>query len=254
MINHLVAFQLLFYSGMITNYQQPRIVRLMSSSNMGGEMTILGGDELKECASHVRELSGNKRIQKDKIKDVQLISKIRTNANLEECEIDRLLNLHIDKIQLRHRPQEAEHIRKDAVYLFYKNKPRVRKNLEKLTEIVDKHSNPAAVIRPNSISPTAGKGYASHFNGNAPEASIIARGARVALQGRNFNPVWGLHNGACGTVEKIVFSKGSLTNQGNLPEYVVVHFPLYCGPIWDLNNPKVSHRLQMYHLQNKNTN
>ena len=41
---------------------------------------------------------------------------------------------------------------------------------------------------------------------------------------KNFYPKWGLHNGAMGTVKEIAFEVGKNTNNGDLPEYVVVHF------------------------------
>ena len=68
-------------------------------------------------------------------------------------------------------------------------------------------------------------------------------GSKVALSNRNFHPAWGLHNGACGTVDEIIFESGSNPNEGGLPSYVVVDFPLYNGPIWDEDNPTV--RLQI---------
>jgi hypothetical protein len=65
-------------------------------------------------------------------------------------------------------------------------------------------------------------------------------GARVAIDNHNFNPIWGLHNGACGIVEEIIFQQGKSPNSGDLPLYVVVNFPLYDGPVWDVKSPKVS--------------
>ena len=52
--------------------------------------------------------------------------------------------------------------------------------------------------------------------------------------------MFGLHSGACRTVDEIVFKKGENPNNGDLPLYVVVDFPLYCGPVWDTKNPTVS--------------
>ncbi len=53
-------------------------------------------------------------------------------------------------------------------------------------------------------------------------------------------PQWSLYNGSIGTVEEIIFEKGENPNQGHQPKYVVVHFPSYSGPVWDLNHPKVN--------------
>lgn len=100
-------------------------------------------------------------------------------------------------------------------------------------------SNPVAVIKSKSSGKTRAKGIRAHFDSELPSASLMCVGCRVAINSRNFQPSWGLHNGACGTVEEIIFSKGESPNTGHMPLYVVVNFPLYCGPAWDSDNPKV---------------
>lgn len=62
----------------------------------------------------------------------------------------------------------------------------------------------------------------------------------VSIQGKNFNPKWGLYNGALGTIIDLHFRVGSNPNCGDLPEYVSVEFREYCGPVWDKSRPKVS--------------
>ena len=62
----------------------------------------------------------------------------------------------------------------------------------------------------------------------------------MALEGRNFRHQWGLHNGAIGYIDEMVFEKGSDPNNGSLPLFLVVDFPGYQGPPWDKNNPTVS--------------
>jgi hypothetical protein len=78
-----------------------------------------------------------------------------------------------------------------------------------------------------------------------PKASLLCVvGAKleVCLQGQNFYPLlWGLHNGACGTVvQEIIYATGTNPNKGDHPSYVVINFPQYAGPPWDKDNPKVS--------------
>ena len=63
-------------------------------------------------------------------------------------------------------------------------------------------------------------------------------GAKIALEGKNFCPIWGIQNGACGTIKQIVFDNGKNPNQGDLPLYVVVDFPLYRRPAYDIDNSK----------------
>ena len=124
-------------------------------------------------------------------------------------------------------------------YLYYTNAKRIRKNLEQLAE-VSGPNNPVAMLRPQSTGPSGGKGISKHFENEMAETSKICIGAKVAIESRNFCPMFGLHSGACGTVDEIVFKKGENPNNGDLPLYVVVDFPLYCGPAWDTKNPTVS--------------
>jgi hypothetical protein len=48
-----------------------------------------------------------------------------------------------------------------------------------------------------------------------------------------------LYNGTIGTVEEIVFDHGKNPNHGDHLRCTAVKMPLYCGPVWDRNNPKV---------------
>ena len=51
-------------------------------------------------------------------------------------------------------------------------------------------------------------------------------------------PSWGLFNGSLGTVKDIVYKYSESPNNGQLPEYVLVVFPTYCGPPFNLLYPK----------------
>ena len=100
--------------------------------------------------------------------------------------------------------------------------------------------NPTAIIKPRGDGQKYGKSINAHFDSDAPPAALICIGAKVCFQGNNFYPLWGLHNGACGTVDEIVFDKGKNPNRGDHPRYVVVDFPQYMGPPWDTQNPKAN--------------
>ena len=81
-----------------------------------------------------------------------------------------------------------------------------------------------------------------HFSKNTyipSEYTLLTKGLPVMLQGTNYHNPWGLYDGAKGTIVEIVFAENHNPNNGNLPLYVVVHFPFYNGPAWDTNNPKV---------------
>ena len=81
-----------------------------------------------------------------------------------------------------------------------------------------------------------------HFKSDIyiPNYTLLAEQAQVQLHGTKYENPWGLYDGARGFVDEIVYSFGNDPNKGDLPAYVVVHFPNYSGPIWDKNNPKVS--------------
>jgi hypothetical protein len=105
---------------------------------------------------------------------------------------------------------------------------------------LNNQNNPAAILKTKSTSTKHARGVNSHFKGDFPATAMLCRNAKVAMQGCNFHPLWGLHNGACGQVDEMIFGAGESPNKGNLPKYIVCNFPLYRGPVWDLENPTVS--------------
>lgn len=161
---------------------------------------------------------------------------LRLGGDLEDEHVDRLLSLHLDSIERKHGKEKVREIKKDAVFLFFKNEKRVRHNFEMLKEECTEE-NPAAMITPICTSTvSAMRGIKSHFSTETPDTTFICTNAKVALDNRNIYPRWGLHNGACGTADEILYQKGHNPNHGNLPRYAVVRFPLYSGPIWDRND------------------
>jgi len=124
------------------------------------------------------------------------------------------------------------------MYLFFRNEPRIRHNLIRLSEVHDA-SHPVAFCKPTSTNVEFGKAISNHFDNKPPDATYFCVGSQVAIDNRNFCPDWGLFNGAIGTVVEIVFDKGNCPNTGSLPAYVVVNFPNYKGPVWDSLNPQV---------------
>ena len=205
----------------------------------GSIMTQRGRSALIECSNFVMELSGSKRMQDSLTQQKIILEKLRIGHDLNDLEAQKLLSLHLDVIAELHSEKVVKDIERKSIYLFYTNEKRIRHNMERLKQ-ESSPLNPVAIIQPHSTGPIGGKGVSSHFEGsNLPESCMICIGCRVAIENRNFNPLWGLHNGACGTVDEIVYEKNKSPNNGDLPLYVVVNFPLYCGPVWDQNNPKV---------------
>lgn len=210
-------------------------------SKKSGKMLENGRSVLKECASFVMSLKSSKRIQAKKEHDKILMNKLRVAEELNDSEVARMLNLHLDEIELKHGEKEVQKIKKDAIYLFFKNAKKNEKNLEMLVKECSKE-NPVAICRTNSSGIRNGFAVKKHFLGSSdiPDAAMLCIGCKVAMSNKNWCPRWGLHNGAVGTVQDIVFANNKSPNQGDLPLYVVVEFPNYKGPTWDTNNPNVS--------------
>ena len=206
----------------------------------GSLVTQQGRSALKECANTVMELHGSKRMCDSQQKQKELLGRLRLGEDLSEEDIQKLLSLHLRVMEDIHSKSTVQDIESKAIYLFYTNEKRIRHNIQQLAKY-SSSTNPVATIRMNSVHASGGKGIARHFNfsSKAPESSLLCRGAKVAIQNKNFCPLWGLHNGACGIVKELVFSSGKSPNNGDLPSYVVVDFPLYCGPSWDLSHPTV---------------
>ena len=102
--------------------------------------------------------------------------------------------------------------------------------------------NPVTVCKTKSTGLHNGMAISSHFkNSNIPTSSLLSIGTKVAIENKNFCPLWGLHNGAVGILDEIVFQNGQNRNKGDLPKYEVVDFPQYNGPIWDQDHPTLSY-------------
>ena len=211
------------------------------SNTQCSKMAQAGRQHFEECTNFVMSLSTSKRIQDQQKDDKLLMERLRTAKDLTENQVQKLLSLHLDEIQARHGVRVVTEIREKAIYLFYKNHKRIYKNLEMLIDHSSK-ANPVAICKTKSEGLHNGMAIRSHFKkSDIPKSAMICVGSKVALENRNFNPTWGLHNGAVGIVDEIVFEKGKSPNNGDLPQYVVVTFPQYVGPTWDQDNPKVSY-------------
>ena len=181
------------------------------------------------------DLSTSRRMADSQNEQKVPLEKIRHVAmDLTEEENGKLKSLHLKNFT----HEEQEQIKEKAVFLYYTNKKKDSKNMEMLEKLTSP-SNPVAIIRPATQGPRAVKSISSHFNNKKPlNSSLLAIGARVAIENINHKPSWGLYNGACGIVDEIVFTKsGANPNTGDMPDYVVVDFPSYTGPPWDMANP-----------------
>ena len=211
----------------------------------GGKIVEIGRRCLLECAEHVMDLKGSKRIKKKQKKDKALMARLRTTEDVSEEDVKKLLSLRLDNIAKLHGEEYVRQIEERAVYMFFRNDKRITHNIERIIKNSSK-DNPVAICKTTSSGPN-GKGDRRHFKSKIPSSTQLCIGARVAIEKFNFQPTWGLHNGAMGMVEEIMFDNGQNPNHGDLPKYVVVNFPLYRGPSWDKNSPKV--RTALVHLK-----
>ena len=202
-------------------------------------MVVKGNNEFLTCCETVMNLRTSMRLRADARRAGNLLRRLR-KANSTEEDVAKLLSLHLDKIALVHGEDVRKSIEKDAAYIYWSNKRVDDHNLTKICEVCS-DNNPLAIIKTRSKGPRSGLAIKTHFpaSDETLQSSIITRGCKVAIRGRNFCPVWGLHNGASGIVEEIIFNENENPNSGDLPLYVVVHFPLYNGPPWDKDNPKI---------------
>ena len=222
------------------DYQLPGVTEgpLFALTAKGGsKLTYKGRQSVLHCAEFVMDLQSSKRLNANAMHQASLLSHLRTGEELTEGDVTKLLSLHIDEVKKSCGKEYIEALQQDAVYLFYKNEKRIRHNFEMLLKNTGKR-NPVAKIAPHCESCLAAKAIRRHFDSDTPLTSFISKGAKVAIDEVNMYPMWGLHNGACGIVEEIIFASGQSPNDGNLPQYVVVNFPMYCGPTWDANNTK----------------
>jgi hypothetical protein len=98
---------------------------------------------------------------------------------------------------------------------------------------------PVAVLK-SKTTKQASHGLCHLKDDSTPNSSILCKGSLVSICGHNFEPKWGLQNGALAIVVEIVFAKGESPLHGDLPLYVVIDLKTYCRPIWDKENPTVS--------------
>jgi hypothetical protein len=209
------------------------------SRNDGGKMTEKGRQCFRGCAQTVFELSTSRRVSDRKKRDKEIMEAVREGTNITDEQFEKLSSLHLENIKRKHGPRTVKDIMDKAVYIFWTNDKRIQHNLTSLVRL-NTPDNPTAVLKTKSVCSKHAKGVNSHFkNQEFPGTSMMCVGAKVAIQGRNFQPMWGLHNGACGIVQEIIFSAGHSPNNGDLPKYVVCDFPLYCGPVWDPDHPTV---------------
>ena len=207
----------------------------------GSKMTYAGCKAMLECAEFVMQLGTSKRLTGEQRKTRELLNRLRVGNDVQEEDVKKLLTLHLANMKRPHGEVFVKEIEDKAMYLFFKNDKRIAHNMEQLCRRCSK-TQPVAILKTQTFGRNKGKAVRAHYELDIPSASLFCEGSNVMMQGKNFYPQWGLHNGACGKVQEIIFAKDKNPNHGDLPLHTVVDFPLYCGPVWDKDNPTVSEK------------
>ena len=121
-------------------------------------------------------------------------------------------------------------IESKSTYIFTTHKDKDDHNFRELSKICKKE-NPVACLKYKDLNNKCKGCRISHFDHlRTPMMTHLCIGAKVAIKGKNFEPTWGLYNGAVGTVREIVFDKDCNPNLMDLPLYVAVEFPSFNPP------------------------
>ena len=222
------------------DYQLPSIktgaFSCLEPPQQTGKMTLRGREVMLKAATDTWELKGSKRIMSHKLDDKRIMERIRRQKEITEPQITKLMNLSIKSFEARNGKEKTDALKAKSICLSFRNKAVDDHNIRQL-EKCSSQEKPVAIIRTKTHGHLTGKADSRHFDTETPPFAKLCIDAIVAIAGRNFQPLWGLHNGACGKVVEIVFEKDCNPNNGDMPECIVVEFPLHCGPAWDMDNP-----------------
>ena len=196
----------------------------------GADDRTRGLELFEHFSREVMQLEKSRR-QDENDTDMMEIQTRSRKGQLTDQNIERLMKLHL----VNFNEEQKRKIEDGATHIFALHNEMIEHNIQMLNQTCSEH-NPAAIIK--AVTP---QGKNSHYNNrNVPKMTPICIGAQVALTCRNIQPLWGLHNGAVGKVKGIYFkNKDDNPNNGNMPLFVAVHFPNYCGPAWIKNHPKL---------------
>jgi hypothetical protein len=197
------------------------------------EQFLQHGRELfMDFGKDVMTLKQSKRVLEGQIKLQQILNGVRDSSEnvllLQDAEY--LCSFHIDNKEYFNQ-QDKLQIKKDALFLFANVEPKNLHNIQALKEI-NTQDNPVALIKSQTIrlkDNSITRNITHYDNERTPTLINIACNAQVQLTGTNLCPKWGLYHGARGKVLDIVYDpQHSLPD--DLPMYVLVDIPQYCGP------------------------
>ncbi len=195
----------------------------------------------KEFGKDVMSLKRSKRVLEGQAQLQHILDGVRGSSSktLSVQDAEYMCSFHIDnKACFNH--QEKEQIKKDALFLFANVEPKNLYNNHALKEMNTKE-NPVAVVRAETKrykDNMRARNMGHYDNERTPAMINIACNCQVQLTGTNLCPKWGLYHGARGKVLDIVYNP-SHSPPEDLPLYVLVDFPQYCGPAFIEEHPTV---------------
>lgn len=199
---------------------------------------LIGQQEFLNFAKNVMELRHVERQNEKEKQFACLLKKVRDDKLTPDDVHRHLLRLHIHHGKFT--KAQKNKIEDRALYVFTTHEEKNQHNIRRLQE-TSSEENPVAKIEVKQHGKAKdGLGSKTHFKEYRKlKTPIFCRNTQVKIQGRNFKPLWGLFNGSIGKVVDIIFGKNANPNHGQHPDFVVVEFPLYIGPIWNPEYPKV---------------
>ena len=215
----------------------PTLGAIDSLINQGkSKMSQNGAQQFINLGRMTMELTKIMRQNEEQKQFLELLKHCRKS---DPREIDKhvLMSLHLNSGNFSQ--SEIDEIKKKATYIFANKKDMIEHNWEKLRE---QHSPTNPIARIQTQTTSKGITYKGRAKCLMKQSDIdpvlnICRGARVQIMGKNFEPDWGLFNGAVGDVIEIVYNESQSPLDGSCPEYVIVDIPTYRGPPWMSDKP-----------------
>ena len=185
-----------------------------------------------EFGKNVMTLDHSKRVLEGQKQLQHILDKVRGSSDITVSKDDAeyLCRFHIDNKDCFNQ-QDKQKIKKDALFLFANVEAKNNHNFYALKEI-NTADNPVAVIRAvtKRLKDDSRSRNIGHYDNERTPAMInITRNCHVQLTGTNLCPKWGLYHGARGKVIDIVYHP-SQSPPEDLPLYVLLDIPQYCGP------------------------
>jgi hypothetical protein len=199
-----------------------------------------GLDQFRKFSKDTMNLGRAQRVHPSQVVLSRILEGIRgedMEAYLTQEDAELLCSYHLR--DYRFTDEDKKFIKDNSLWLFANKAARNNHNSQKIKQLHSK-DNPVAKIKALTTSNGKVKKNDRHFDADrTPPCVNLCRDARVEITGVNYEPGWGLYHGSIGTVQDIVFSDTCSPNNGDMPDYVLVEFPQYCGPAFVEHNPKL---------------